>query len=228
MTARMGGEADYRQASAFLADLDPDWAWLVRTVGPCAHAPKPSREPYEALARAIAYQQLHARAGDAMLGRLLASTPGGGFPAPAQLLALGAEGLRGCGFSANKALALLGIAEARLSGIIPSGEVAATLDDETLIERLLPLRGVGRWTVEMLLIYSLERMDVLPADDFGVREGYRRLKGLERQPTRKRMIEIGAAWRPHRTVAAWYLWRVPATPTEFERNRRSAAPDGPA
>jgi DNA-3-methyladenine glycosylase II len=82
------------------------------------------------------------------------------------------------------------------------------MDDEALIERLITLRGVGRWTVEMLLIYSLERPDILPADDFGVREGYRRLKGLEVQPTRKQMVEIGLAWRPYRTVASWYLWRM--------------------
>src|SRR3546814_9970009 len=81
------------------------------------------------------------------------------------------------------------------------------MDDEALIERLITLRGVGRWTVEMLLIYSLERPDILPADDFGVREGYRRPKGLDVQPTRKQMVGIGQAWSPHRTVAAWYLWR---------------------
>lgn len=118
--------------------------------------------------------------------------------------------MRACGFSAGKIATIRGIAEATLSGVVPDYETARAMDDEALIERLTSLRGIGRWTVEMLLIYSLERLDILPADDFGVREGYRRLKGLEQQPTRKQMIEIGLSLRPHRTVAAWYLWRVPA------------------
>ena len=83
------------------------------------------------------------------------------------------------------------------------------MPDETLIDRLVTLRGVGRWTVEMLLIYTLERSDILPADDFGVRDGYRRLKRLETMPTRKQMADIGRAWSPYRTIAAWYLWRMP-------------------
>jgi DNA-3-methyladenine glycosylase II len=117
--------------------------------------------------------------------------------------------MRGCGFSASKIATIQGIAQATLDGLVPDYATALAMDDEALIERLITLRGVGRWTVEMLLIYSLERPDILPADDFGVREGYRRLKGLEQQPSRKQMIDIGLAWSPYRTVAAWYLWRVP-------------------
>jgi len=93
---------------------------------------------------------------------------------------------------------------------VPSREQARLLSDEALIERLVSLKGIGRWTVEMFLIYSLERADVLPVDDYGVREGYRRLKRLETAPTPRQMRELGQAWRPWRTVAAWYLWRVPA------------------
>jgi DNA-3-methyladenine glycosylase II len=117
--------------------------------------------------------------------------------------------LRSCGFSAGKIATIQGIAQATLDGVVPDYATALATEDEDLISRLVTLRGVGRWTVEMLLIYSLERPDILPADDFGVREGYRRLKGLEVQPTRKQMVEIGLAWSPYRTVAAWYLWRVP-------------------
>lgn len=159
--------------------------------------------------RAVAYQQLHARAGDAIVGRLAGLFPAQTFPSPEQLVATGFDSLRACGFSASKISTIQGIAQATLDGLVPDYATALAMDDEALIERLITLRGVGRWTVEMLLIYSLERMDILPADDFGVREGYRRLKGLEAQPTRKQMIEIGLAWRPYRTVAAWYLWRVP-------------------
>jgi len=201
--------APYQTASEFLAAVDDDWQRLIDAVGPCLHAPKPARDPYEALVRAIAYQQLHARAGDAIVGRLLGLFPGASFPTPEQLLASGFDQLRGCGFSASKIATIQGIAQAALDGVVPDYPTALAMDDEALIEQLISLRGVGRWTVEMLLIYSLERPDILPADDFGVREGYRRLKGLDAQPSRKQMIEISQAWSPHRTVAAWYLWRVP-------------------
>lgn len=198
----------YQAASDYLAALDDDWQRHISAVGPCLHQPHPARAPYESLVRAIAYQQLHAKAGDAIIGRLVGLFPGQSFPRPEQILASDFEALRTCGFSASKIATLQGIAQATLDGVVPDYATALAMDDEALIERLISLRGVGRWTVEMLLIYSLERMDILPADDFGVREGYRRLKGLELQPTRKQMIDIGQAWRPHRTVAAWYLWRM--------------------
>ncbi|MGB7196348.1 MAG: DNA-3-methyladenine glycosylase [Collimonas pratensis] len=208
-------ETAYRRAEAFLSGLDQDWARHIATIGPCRHAAKPAREPYQALVRAIAYQQLHVRAGDAILGRMLALYGDQGennFPTAQQLLVTDVATLRGCGFSANKITTIHGIAQAALDGVVPVRKEALKMSDEALIERLLPLRGVGRWTVEMLLIYTLERSDILPADDFGVREGYRRLKNLEQTPTRKQIIDIGQAWSPYRTVASWYLWRLPKTP----------------
>ncbi|KJH86677.1 DNA-3-methyladenine glycosylase [Pseudomonas fluorescens] len=199
----------YHEASTFLANLDEDWRRHVESVGPCLLQPKPTREPYEALVRAIAYQQLHAKAGDAILGRLLALFAPAAFPDPRELLAIDGVLLRNCGFSASKIATLQSIAQATLDGVVPDYASARAMEDEALIERLVSLRGVGRWTVEMLLIYSLERPDILPADDFGVREGYRRFKGLDAQPNRRQMAAIGQAWSPYRTVAAWYLWRVP-------------------
>ncbi len=187
---------DYQAASVFLAALDPDWQRHVAAVGPCLHQPHPARDPYESLVRAIAYQQLHAKAGDAIVGRLVGLFPGQTFPRPEQVLATDFERMRGCGFSASKIATIQGIAQATLDGVVPDYTTALAMDDEALIERLVSLRGIGRWTVEMLLIYSLERMDILPADDFGVREGYRRLKGLEVQPTRRQMVEIGLGVEP--------------------------------
>ncbi|MGN8061377.1 DNA-3-methyladenine glycosylase family protein [Ralstonia sp. 22111] len=202
-------ENAYRQAETFLATLDDDWARHIAAIGPCRHAAKPAREPYEALIRAIAYQQLHAKAGDAILGRFLALYPAAAFPAPQQVLATDEAALRTCGFSGTKLATIRGIAQAALDGVVPTREQALSMPDEALIDRLVTLRGVGRWTVEMLLIYTLERSDILPADDFGVRDGYRRLKRLDTTPTRKQMETLGLAWSPYRTVAAWYLWRVP-------------------
>ena len=199
----------YRRAARFLSGLDEDWARHIAAVGPCRHEAKPAREPYEALVRAIAYQQLHAKAGDAILGRLLALYPDVSFPAPGQLLATDPALQRACGFSAAKLATLRGIAQATVDGVVPGLAEARRLPDAALVERLGALRGVGRWTVEMFLIYSLQRSDILPVDDFGVRAGYARLKGLPKPPTPRRMREIGEAWSPFRTVAAWYLWRLP-------------------
>lgn len=202
----------FERAARHLAALDADWARHVQAIGPCLHASRPARDPYEALVRAIAYQQLHARAGDAILGRLLALYPGQSFPQPRTLLDTDPEIQRACGFSASKLATIRGIAQAALDGVIPEREEALAMSDEALIERLVALRGVGRWTVEMLLIYTLERMDILPVDDYGVREGYRRLKRLDKSPSPAQMRAIGAAFSPYRTIAAWYLWRLPAAP----------------
>ena len=200
----------YELASATLARVDGDWARLVGDVGPCTHAPKPAREPFEALVRAVAHQQLHARAAEAMVARLVALSPGGEpFPTPRALRDLDASALRGCGFSARKVATLYALAEGALSGLVPAREAALQMSDGELTARLTSLPGIGAWTVEMMLIYTLEREDVFPVDDFGVREGFRRLKALERQPTRSALLRAGEALRPYRTIASWYLWRVP-------------------
>jgi DNA-3-methyladenine glycosylase II len=171
----------YAAAEAFLRGHDEDWAALIRLVDPCRHDPKAAREPYEALVRAIAYQQLTAKAGDAMIDRLKSLT-GSSFPTPAQIIALDPAQLRSCGFSAAKAATILAIAQSTVAGIVPTRVDPDQMDNEALITRLVSIKGVGRWTVEMLLMYSLERMDVLSADDFGVCEGYRVLKSLPEQP----------------------------------------------
>ena len=198
----------YQAATDFLSAIDDDWAALIATVGACTFETRPEREPFQALVRAVAYQQLHARAGDAIIKRFLAIYDDA-FPTPNQLLATEFDALRACGFSGRKIETIKGIAEGALSGLVPSRQDADAMPDEELIKRLVILKGIGRWTVEMLLIFTLERLDVLPADDFGVVQGYKRLKHLESAPNRKQMTEIGKAWSPYRTIASWYLWRVP-------------------
>ena len=180
---------------------------VIRQVGPFTLKPA-RRQPYEALVRAIAHQQVHGRAAEAILGRFIALCPEPGFPTPESVLALSPEAMRGAGLSANKVLAIRDIAEKAALGVIPDRAAARRLSDEVLIERLVALRGVGRWTVEMLLIFTLGRADILPVDDFGVREGYRVAAGLPEQPKPKLLAEIGEAWAPYRTTAAWYLWRT--------------------
>ncbi|MBW8268780.1 DNA-3-methyladenine glycosylase family protein [Caldovatus aquaticus] len=186
---------------------DPVLRPVIRAVGPCTLKPV-RREPYEALVRAIAHQQVHGRAAEAILGRFLALYPGVPFPTPGMVLATSAETLRACGFSASKVAAIRDIAEKAAAGVVPTRRSAARLSDAALIERLVAIRGVGRWTVEMLLIFTLGRPDVLPVDDFGVREGWRVAAGLAAQPRPRVLAAIGEAWAPFRTTAAWYLWRA--------------------
>ncbi|SCY03922.1 DNA-3-methyladenine glycosylase II [Nitrosospira sp. Nl5] len=202
----------YQSAMDHLSLIDEDWARLIALVGSCTHRPAPARAPYEALIRAVAYQQLHARAADAIIARFLRMYPLHHFPDPNQILTTAFDDFRACGFSARKIDTIRSIAEGALSGLVPPRDIANRMPDDELIARLIELPGVGRWTVEMLLIYTLERIDVMPADDFGVREGYRFLKSLNAVPGRKELENVGLLCSPYRTVAAWYLWRVPSLP----------------
>ena len=199
----------YAEASKYLSAIDDDWAQLISSVGACklyAETESPL-SPYEALVKAVCYQQLHGKAGDAIFARFKHLF--GRFPQPEQLIAAKFDDLRACGFSGRKIETIQGIANGAISGLVPTRETAENTSNAELIERLVSLKGIGQWTVEMLLMFTLERMDILPADDFAVVEGYKRLKKLEAAPKRKEMVEIGKSWSPHRTVASWYLWRVP-------------------
>jgi len=195
-------------ATSFLANIDADWKQLIETVGPCTFAPALKQSPYESLVDAIAYQQLHQKAGDAIMAKVL-RLYGNAFPTPEQILSTEFDALRACGFSGRKIETIYGIAHATEGGLIPDRASAEKMSDEELIERLITLKGIGRWTVEMFLMFTLGRMDILPANDFGICEGYKRLKKLNVAPKRKEIAELGLVWRPHRTVASWYLWRVP-------------------
>lgn len=200
--------SDRQQATEFLASLDQDWAGLITTIGPYLPALQAAHEPYEALIRAVAYQQLHGKAAAAIMQRLLSQFDDQ-FPSAAALLAMDPEGLRACGFSRRKVATILGLAQAQLDGIIPAREQALVMEDNQLISTLTSLAGIGPWSVEMMLMHNLARQDILPVTDFGVRDGYRRLKGLDRMPSPRELQQLGLDWRPHRSAAAWYLWRVP-------------------
>lgn len=162
---------------------------------------------YESLVRAIAHQQLNGTAARTIIGRFVA-LHGGDFPTPEQVLATPIERMRACGYSAGKVASIRDIAEKTLDGTVPTRRAAARLSDDELVARLVTIRGVGRWTVEMLLMHSLARPDIWPVDDFGVREGYRLLHGLDTQPKPKALLELGAPYAPYRSTAAWYMWRI--------------------
>jgi DNA-3-methyladenine glycosylase II len=194
-------------AARHLTAACPVLASLIARVGPLKISRPDYAEPYEALISAVAHQQLHGKAAMTILGRLQ-TLGNGAVPAPEALLALSDESLRACGFSGAKILALRDIALHAAAGAIPSRAQARRLSDAVLIERLTSIRGVGQWTVEMLLIFTLRRPDVFPVDDFGVREGYRLIHGLEAQPKPKPFAKIGELYAPHRSTAALYLWRA--------------------
>ena len=191
-----------------LGNADPDFARLISRIGPCGLRAEPEREPYEALVRAIAFQQLHGNAARAILGRFLELYPGVAFPDPESILATETAWMRSVGFSQSKISAIKAIAEAAASGIIPRRAEADRVDDEALIGRMVSIRGVGRWTVEMMLMHTLGRSDIWPVDDFGVREGWRVLKGLAKQPSPRELANAGSALSPFRSAASWYLWRA--------------------
>ena len=189
---------------------DPPLASLIEQVGPFRLELRSMISPFQALMSSIIYQQLSGKAAATIQRRVHALFPGDEPPNPDEILAVEEEALRGAGMSRAKVAAVKDLAAKALDGVVPARHRLSQMNNDEIITRLTTVRGIGRWTVEMLLIYTLERSDILPADDFGVRDGYRRLKHLETAPTRKQMNEIGRAWSPYRTVAAWYLWRMPA------------------
>ncbi len=184
---------------------------LIKQHGKCGLTPETRRSPFQSLVQAVAHQQLHGKAANTILGRFKKLFPAKKFPKAEDLAGITDQQLRACGFSFAKIKAIRDIAEKTLSGVIPNSRQIGKLPDEEIVERLTQVRGVGRWTVEMLLIFQLGRFDVLPVHDFGVRSGFRHAYKRRAMPTPKELLAFGEMWRPHRTTAAWYLWRAADT-----------------
>jgi DNA-3-methyladenine glycosylase II len=194
-----------------LSQYDAVMRRLIRLHGPCGLAPKTRRSPFESLATAIAHQQLNGTAASTILRRFVKLFPGRRFPRAEDLQRVDDDAIRAAGFSRAKVAALRDLAAKTLDGTVPSSRLMAKLDDAEIIARLTEVRGIGQWTVEMLLIFQLGRPDVLPIHDFGVRNGFRHAYKLPEMPAPKALLEFGERWRPHRTTAAWYLWRAADT-----------------
>jgi DNA-3-methyladenine glycosylase II len=191
-----------------LSAVDPVMTRLIREIGACGLEPETRRTPFQSLVQAVAHQQLNGTAANTILTRFKKIFPGRRFPKPEDLARVTDAQIRACGFSFSKIKAIRDIAAKALDGTIPSSRQIARLNDEEIIARLTEARGVGRWTVEMLLIFQLGRPDVLPADDFGVRNGFRLAYKKRAMPKPKALLAFGKKWRPHATTAAWYLWRA--------------------
>jgi DNA-3-methyladenine glycosylase II len=199
-------EFDPQAALKHLSEVDCTLSKLIEVAGPFNMEIRVMHSPFEALARNIVYQQLNGTAAAAIHGRVLALFDGRRLR-PKDVLEASDEDLRGAGLSRNKIMALRDLAAKTLDSTVPTLARLRRMGDEEIIERLTQVKGIGRWTVEMLLMSRLGRPDVLPVGDYGVRKGFQLVYGMEGMPTPKELARYGERWRPYRTVASWYMWR---------------------
>jgi 3-methyladenine DNA glycosylase/8-oxoguanine DNA glycosylase len=199
---------DPELACRHLTEADPRLGELIARAGPFTMRPEPTQSMFAALVESIVYQQLSGRAAATILGRVVALYRPRRFPRPQDILATPVERLRAAGLSSAKALAVRDLAARTLDGTVPPLSRIRRLSDDEIIERLTMVRGVGRWTVEMLLMFRLGRPDVLPLGDLGVRKGFAR--AISRRALSDPLVLSRRAerWRPYRSVASWYLWRA--------------------
>ncbi|HEY4283630.1 MAG TPA: DNA-3-methyladenine glycosylase [Chthoniobacterales bacterium] len=198
---------DHEDAHRHLAASDARLAALIAKSRRYNIKPGKLVKPFEALAESIAYQQLSGKAAATIWGRVRALFPGK-YLDPAAVIAMPDEKLRGAGLSRSKVLALKDLAAKSIDGTVPTARALAKMTDEEIIERLISVRGIGRWTAEMLLLFDLGRSDVWPVHDYGVQKGFAKVFGKRKLPTPKQLLKLGEKWRPYRSVAAWYFWRA--------------------
>jgi len=199
---------DLRLAMDTLAAKDPHLAPLIKETEEFRIETDCSDSPYEILLEAIAYQSISGKAAATIFGRVKALGANGHAPMPQEMLKLRKSALRKAGLSGAKVLAMKDLAKKTIEGIVPTLEQAERLSDEELVERLVSVRGIGAWTVEMFLIFRLGRPDVLPIRDLGVKKGWAITYGKKHMPKPKELLAFGERWRPYRTVASWYMWRA--------------------
>ena len=203
---------NHKHAHRILRASHPRMAELIARSRRYNIMPAVSVRPFDALAESIAYQQLSGRAAATIFGRVRALYPKRKWLDPEQLLATPDEALRAAGLSRAKTAALKDLAAKTIDGTVPAGRALIRMSDDEIITRLTTVRGIGRWTVEMLLLFDLGRPDVWPVDDYGVRKGFAKTFGRRKLPTPKQLMKLGEKWRPYRSVAAWYFWRALDTP----------------
>ncbi|HET9802682.1 MAG TPA: DNA-3-methyladenine glycosylase [Candidatus Acidoferrum sp.] len=199
---------DLDAATKHLCACDKTLAELIRSCDPFRAEMEAHQSPYEALLEAIAYQSISGKAAATIFGRVKALSNTGGIPTPQEMLKLRPQSLRKAGLSGAKVLAMKDLAKKTVEGIVPTLEESEKLSDEDLIKRLVSVRGIGAWTVEMFLMFRLGRPDVLPIHDLGVQKGWSVAYGKKHKPSPKELLAFGERWRPYRTVASWYMWRA--------------------
>jgi DNA-3-methyladenine glycosylase II len=199
---------DLAAATRYLSERDECLKQLITETAPFQMNQDPLQSPYEALLEAIAYQSISGKAAATIYGRIKALSATGRAPTPQEMLKLRKSVLRKAGLSGAKVLAMKDLAQKTIDGVVPTLEQAEKLSDEELVERLVSVRGIGAWTVEMFLIFRLGRPDVLPIHDLGVQKGWAIAYGKKHMPKPKELLAFGERWRPYRTVASWYMWRA--------------------
>jgi DNA-3-methyladenine glycosylase II len=199
---------DLAEAMNHLSAKDEKLAILIAETVQFQIDMETAQSPYEALLESIAYQSISGKAAATIFGRIKALGASGRPPSPQEMLKLRKPVLRKAGLSGAKVLAMKDLARKTIEGIVPTREEACKLSDEELVERLVSVRGIGAWTVEMLLIFNLGRPDVLPIHDLGVKKGWSVTYGKKHMPKPKELLAFGEQWRPYRTVASWYMWRA--------------------
>jgi 3-methyladenine DNA glycosylase/8-oxoguanine DNA glycosylase len=195
-------------ACQYLAAADPIIAGLMARAGNFTMRPEPTQSLFAALLRSIVYQQLTGKAAATILGRVQRTCSPREFPRPRDILQTPPERLREAGLSTAKTAAVRDLATKTLDGTVPPLARIRRMEDEEIIERLTAVRGIGRWTVEMLLMFRLGRPDVLPLSDLGIRKGFALTFGKRKLPEPAVLLRRGERWRPYRSVASWYLWRA--------------------
>ena len=198
-------KANVDQATARLRLADPILGRAIARIGPCTLTPT-GEDPFTAFAESIMYQQLSGKAAETIIKRLKALFDDA-WPSPGQLLATPEDRLRAAGVSRNKVRALQDLATKTTDGTLDFAHLASQTDDE-IISHVTQVRGIGRWTTEMFLIFTLGRPDVFPVDDLGIQKGIQKLYGYRKSPAKRTMLRHSEKWKPYRTVATWYVWRV--------------------
>jgi DNA-3-methyladenine glycosylase II len=199
---------DLAEAMKSLAEGDEKLKFLIDETPSFQMDPDHLQSPYEALLEAITYQSISGKAAATIFARVKALGTNGHPPTPHQMLKLRNQSLRKAGLSGAKVLAMKDLAKKTIEGIVPTREHACKMSDEELVERLVSVRGIGAWTVEMFLIFNLGRPDVLPIHDLGVKKGWSVTYGKKHMPKPKELLAFGEQWRPYRTIASWYMWRA--------------------
>jgi 3-methyladenine DNA glycosylase/8-oxoguanine DNA glycosylase len=202
-------QPDFTDAVEHLRNSDPRMAALIDRVGPSRMVIRHHFSIFYTLMRSITYQQLAGAAAAKILARVeQCCTSDGKQPTPEQVLAASDAALRGAGLSRNKMAAIRDLAAKTLDGTVPKLKEMRRLSDEEIIERVTQVRGIGRWTVEMMLMFRLGRPDVLPVDDYGVRKGAQLVFGMRKLPNKARLTKVAEKWRPYRSLGSWYMWRA--------------------
>jgi DNA-3-methyladenine glycosylase II len=199
---------DLEEALRHLRERDDQLRRLIAETAAFQIDVEQGQSPYEVLLEAIAYQSISGKAAETIYGRIKALGVNGRPPTPEKMLKISTVQLRKAGLSGAKAAAMKDLAKKTLLGIVPTHEEALKFSDAELVERLVSVRGIGAWTVEMFLIFRLGRPDVLPIHDLGVKKGWSVAYGKKHMPTPKELLKFGERWRPYRTVASWYMWRA--------------------